>query len=354
MRRCDVLIVGGGAMGSATAWQLARRGVDVVLLERFGRHHANGSSHGATRIFRFAYSNPLYVQMAQGALPLWRELEQDSGESLLDTTGGLDIGREADIAEIEGALGASGAHSERVDAADASERWPGIAIDGADDVVLFQPDSGRLWAERTVSALQAQATHHGGEVRHHEPVVELSISTGHARTDADEYLAETIVVTAGAWVADVLAGNEEAEGLPQFVVTREQTFHFAPLDDDLAWPSFIHHRDGGAPAVYGLETPGEGIKVAEHGSGAVTDPDGRSFDVDEIGRQRVIRYVTERLPGVEPRPTTELTCLYTSTPDNGFVLERRGRLVVGSACSGHGFKFTPLIGQRLADLATGG
>ena len=351
MRRCDVLVVGGGAMGSATAWQLARRGVDVVLLERFGPGHDHGSSHGATRIFRYAYPDEGYVRMAMEARPLWRELEQDSGEVLLETTGGLDVGSRHDIAPVEAALQACGATVERVDAADALDRWPGIAFDGG-DAVLWQPDAGRVWAERTVTALQSQTEHHGGEVRHHEPVVSLSIATGHARTEADEYLAESIVVTSGAWLPSVVAGNADAEGLPPLAVTREQTFHFAPFDDDLTWPSFIHHRGDDAAAMYGLETPGEGVKVAEHGTGAVLDdPDDRTFDIDEIGRQRVIRYVQERLPGLDPRPSTELTCLYTSTPDSGFLLERRGRMVVGSACSGHGFKFTPLIGQRLADLA---
>ena len=337
-------------MGSAAVWHLARRGVDVVLLERFGPGHANGSSHGASRIFRFAYPDEAYVRMAQSALPLWRELEQDCGEALLETTGGLDVGGEADIAPIEAALAANGAACERVAVLDATDRWPGFALDG-DDVVLWQPDAGRVWAERTVTALQAQAAHHGGEVRHHEAVLSLSPATGHAQTDADEYLAETVVVTAGAWTAQLLGDV----GVP-LTVTREQTFHFDPLDDDLSWPSFIHHRGDDAAAIYGLETPGEGIKVAEHGTGAIVDdpdPAQRSFDVDEIGRQRVIRYVTERVPGVDPRPSTELTCLYTSTPDSAFVLERRGRVVVGSACSGHGFKFTPLIGERLADLAVG-
>ena len=339
-------------MGSATAWQLARRGVDVVLLERFGPGHANGSSHGSTRIFRLAYPDEHYVRMAQEARPLWRELEEDSGELLLETTGGLDVGAEEDVAAVEAALAARGIAAERVEPGEAADRWPGFALDGI-EVVLHQPDAGRIWADRTVAALQARTSHHGGEVRHAEPVVELSVATGHARTDVDEYLAETIVVTSGAWLPAVVAGNDDAEGLPPLVVTQEQTFHFPSLDDDVAWPSFIHHRGGGAPAMYGLETPGEGVKVAEHGTGApLEDPDERTFEIDEVGRQRVIRYVTDRLPGLDPHPTTELTCLYTSTPDSGFVLERRGRLVVGSACSGHGFKFTPMIGQRLADLAT--
>jgi sarcosine oxidase len=352
MRRCDVLVVGGGAIGSATAWQLARRGVDVVLLERWAANHEHGSSHGATRIFRFAYADPAYVGWAQEALPLWRELEEDSGAVLLETTGGVDIGAEADIGPIEAALADAGAATERVDAVDAADRWPGLAVDGAEDVILHSPDAGRIWAERTVQALHDGIAAHGGEVRTAEPVVELAPATGHAATAQEEYLADTIVLTAGAWTPGLLDGLAEGEGLPELTVTREQTFHFPPLDDDLDWPSFIHHRGRGHPIVYGLETPGEGVKVAEdHAGAALDDPDDRSFEIDQIGRQRLIRYVTERLPGLDPKPVTELTCLYTSTPDGHFVLERRGRLVIGSACSGHGFKFTPHTGRRLADLA---
>jgi len=351
MRRCDVLVVGGGAIGSAAAWHLARRGVDVVLLDRFGPGHHNGSSHGATRIFRFAYADPAYVAMAQAALPLWRQLEEDSGEVLLETTGGLDIGSLETISAIEGALRNAGVESERVVATEVADRWPGIAVDGDGDHVLHCPDAGRIWSERTVQVLQSRAAHHGAEVRCDEPVLSFSSATGHAVTATDEYLAETIVVTAGAWTPSLLEGTPEAEGLPDLEVTREQTFHFRPFDDDLEWPAFIHHRPTG-PLIYGLESPGEGIKVAEDHAGAITDPDDRSFEIDEIGRQRLIRYVSERLPGLDPKPVTELTCLYTSTPDSNFVVERRNRLVIGSACSGHGFKFTPQTGLRLADLAT--
>ena len=352
MRRCDVLVVGGGAIGSATAWQLASRGVDVVLLERWAPGHHHGSSHGATRIFRFAYADPQYVGWVQEALPLWRRLEEEAGIVLLETTGGIDIGPAPVIEPIEAALTAAGVTAERVPATEVADRWPGLAVDGQDDVVLHSPEAGRLWSERAVAALQAACTAAGGEVRTGEAAVSVAPATGHASTGVDEYLAETIVLTAGAWTPALLAGLREAEGLPAFTVTREQTFHFPPLDDDLAWPSFIHHRRAGLPIVYGLETPGEGVKVAEDHAGAVVaDPDDRSFEIDEIGRQRLIRYVTQRLPGLDPRPVSEVTCLYTSTPDWSFVLERRGRLVIGSACSGHGFKFTPHTGRRLADLA---
>lgn len=353
MRRCEVLVVGGGAIGAATAWQLASRGVDVVLLDRWAPGHHHGSSHGGTRIFRLAYDDDRYGRDAVEALARWRALEEESGEVLLETTGGIDIGDEPAIAAIEATFDGLGVAHERVSAAEAADRWPGFAVDGSDDVVLHSPHGGRIFAERAVRVLHERTAALGGEVRTNEAALAIDVGAGHVATDRDELVAETVVLTAGAWTPGLLAGMPEPvlEGLPPFVVTREQTFHFPPLDDDLGWPSFIHHRGVGETPVYGLETPGEGVKVAEHGAGHETDPDGRSFEIDQIGRQRMIRYVTERLPGLDPKPVTESTCLYTSTPDSSFVLERRGRLVIGSACSGHGFKFTPLTGARLADLA---
>jgi sarcosine oxidase len=136
------------------------------------------------------------------------------------------------------------------------------------------------------------------------------------------------------------------------VVTQESAFHFAPRTQ-LAWPSFIVHGAGpGETACYGLETPREGIKVAEHHTGPATTGDTRDFVVDAGARARVQDLVARALPGVDPSPVTEITCLYTSTPDAEFVLARHGPLVVVSPCSGHGFKFAPEIGRRAAELAT--
>ena len=116
------------------------------------------------------------------------------------------------------------------------------------------------------------------------------------------------------------------------------------------WPAFIHHRQ---PFIYGLDTPGHGVKVAEHHTGAPTDPDRRSFDVDPAGQERVVRYVGEWFPGLEPDPAGAETCLYTTTPTEDFVIDRVGPLVVAAGFSGHGFKFVPLIGRVLADLVAG-
>lgn len=346
MRRCDVIVIGGGAIGSATAWWLARRGIDVVLLERFEPGHVRGSSHGGSRIFRLAYDQPRFVAMAQAALPLWRELEDDAGTTLLETTGGVDLGHPSYLQDIGDAMWAKGAEHHWFTPADAAERWPGIAFDG-EDIVLHSPDAGRCLADDTVRSLQRRAADHGAEVRFDSRVVDLDVASGSIRTATDdEFVAsKSVVVTAGSWVSSLLSGKVP---LPPLRVTKEQICHFTPTDRDARWPSFIDHTGG---VHYGLLTPGEGVKVAEDHTGPVVDPDSRSFEIDQDARSRVVAYVERRFPGLDPVPVTTATCLYTTTPDSSFVLERHGKIVVGSACSGHGFKFTPLTGQRLADLA---
>ena len=153
-------------------------------------------------------------------------------------------------------------------------------------------------------------------------------------------------MAAGAWLARL------ASGLPPLEVTQEQVVHLpiALGAPGLAtWPSFVHRGRW----IYGLATPGEGVKVAEHHTGPVVDPDARSFEPDQAGIERVRRYAAEWLPGLEPEPASVTTCLYTTTPTEDFVVDRVGPVVVASPCSGHGFKFTPEIGRLLADLATG-
>lgn len=335
----DVVVIGAGAMGSATAWWLARRGVDVVLLEQYAPGHAHGSSHGATRIFRLAYDDPAYVRMAQAALPLWRELEDDAGEALLDTTGALDHGDAASIAAVEAAMRSCDAPVERLTPHAAAERWPAFRFETD---VLFHADGGRCRADATVTALHRRAAAHGADVRfgvrahvrRRDDHVEVVAGDG-------AWQPRVVVVTAGAWVTHVLG-----DLAPHVTVTQEQVQHFAPRVAQ-EWPSFIDHR---RPWVYGLLTPGEGVKVDHHHVGPVVDPDHR-VPRDAGAERRVIRYVEQWVPGLDPTPVHTAECLYTTTPDESFVLERKGPVVIGSPCSGHGFKFTPLIGRQLADLA---
>ena len=342
MKRVDAIVVGAGAMGSSAAWWLARRGRDVVLLEQFEQGHTRGSSHGGTRIFRFAYDELDYVRLAQAALPLWRELEDDAGRTLLETTGGVDHGNATTVDDIAGALATVGAAHETLTPDAAHERWPGMRFERT---VVYSPDAGRCLADATVRALQDRAAAHGADVRFGvRATVEPTQDGVTVRAGDDELHAPVAVVTVGGWIGSVL------EQPPPTKVTREQIQHFRPLDDEATWPSFIHHTE---PWKYGLFTPGEGMKVAQHQSGVETDPD-TVGSLDPERQQLMVRYVEDWFPGLDPTPVNSATCVYTTTPTEDFVIDRTGPLVIGSPCSGHGFKFVPVIGRMLADLADGG
>ena len=346
MTRTDLLVVGGGAMGSATAWWAARAGRDVVLLERHPGHHAHGSSHGRSRIFRLAYDDPYYVGLARRAHELWRVLEAESGASLLTTTGGVDHGPGASA--VAAALAAAGLPHARLSPAAAAERWPMLRFDS---LVVHQPDAGRLDADLAVTTLHAEAGRHGADVRF-SCVAESARATPYGiavSTSSGDVEARVVVVAAGAWLPGLLPHLPAVPDLPPFRVTQEQPVYFASADGE-EWPSFIHHR---SPVLYyGLGAPGDGVKVGEHGSGRVVSPDARA-DVDAAAVARVEEYAAGWLPGASPGAVRVDSCLYTSTPDDAFVIRREGPLVVCSPCSGHGFKFTPVIGRMTAELASG-
>lgn len=346
-RVADLVVVGGGAMGSATAWWAARSGRDVVLLERHDGHHAHGSSHGRSRIFRLAYRDPYYVDLARHARSLWSLLSDEAGTALLEVTGGLDHGPLA--APVAEALAAAGLPHEVLSPAAAAERWPMLRFEST---VVFQPDAGRLDADAVVTTLHREAARHGADVRFATTV--LSVMARGAgvvvSTDAGEVEARACVVAAGAWLPSLLGSLPGADDVPPLRVTQEQPVYFASRDD-ATWPSFIHHR-AGTVAMYGLGAPGDGVKAGEHGSGRAVSPDAR-LGVDDDAVARMAAYAAEWLPGVEPAVTRVDSCLYTSTPDESFCIRRSGPVVICSPCSGHGFKFVPEIGRQTATLASG-
>lgn len=353
----DHVVVGGGVMGAATAWQLARRGRQVVLLERFGRGHTWGASHGASRIYRNTYARAEYLDLVQEAFDLWRVLEDEApavGE-LLTITGGVSQGSLASR-EVADAFVERGIPHEWLSAADAHARWPGLAFEG--DVLHETSTAGRLHADRAVEAFLQAATAAGAHVLHETPVraVEEAADGVRVVTDAVTWHATSAVVAVGAWTSELLAGIPELGD--RLVVTQEQPAHFALRRDAPAadlWPSFTHDPPAPHPwpsGVYGLATPGEGIKVGFHGVGPRTDPDRRTFTA-EPGQLRHLRdYVSRWVPGADPDHLVPISCMYTTTPDHDFVLDRRGPLVVAAGFSGHGFKFAPAVGRVLADLAT--
>lgn len=340
----DVVVVGGGVMGLATAWELTRRGLRPVVLERFARGHTQGASHGATRNFNNAYSEEHYLDLLVRARVGWDALGEVDGAPLLRLHGLVTHG-DLDVTAVHEALAARGIPSSILSPADAATRWPGMTFEGD---VLWSTDAGVARAAATLRELERRIVTAGGEVRWGTPVAHIGQDPDGivlALADGGRLHAETVVVTAGAWTQRLLARLE----LPRLTVTEETPAHFRPRTD-AAWPSFNHYTDPTAyPAtVYGMPTPGEGIKVGFHRVGDEIDPDGRPHLPTH--QEALADYVREWMPGLDAASAVPISCTYTSTDDGAFVLDRRGRIVVGAGFSGHGFKFAPGVGGVLADL----
>jgi sarcosine oxidase len=350
-----IIVIGGGIMGLSAAWQLARRGERPIVLERFARGHTRGASHGETRNFNNAYADDHYLDLLARAREGWDVLGAVDGEPLLRLHGLVSHGAGAalgsatggGLAAIERRLRERGIPAELLDGAEASRRWPGMRFE---DIVLHSPDAGVVRAAAALRELERRIVAAGGEVRWETPVAEV-VDEGEAvsvRTPAGILVADAAVVTVGAWTRPLLA--RLGIGLPLLRVTEESPAHFAPRDPGAPWPSFNHFvAPGSWPAnVYGMPTPGEGVKVGFHGVGDEVDPDARRFE--PVRQRELAAYVREWFPGLDPGTATPISCTYTSTPDEAFVLDRRGRVVVGAGFSGQGFKFAPGVGATLADL----
>lgn len=364
IKMLDTVVVGGGAMGSAAAWALSRRGRQVTLVEQFGPGHKIGASHGATRNLNPGYHRPEYVAMLAEGLSLWDELEQDSGEQLLARTGIVNHGPDPRLPEIADALNQAGIRAEFLSPAAAGERWRGIRFD---QQVLHMPDGGQLNPEAALPALQRLAVARGAEMRHHTKVVELKVMDDGVRLTLESgagtevVTAAQVVLTAGGWTEKLLAGATGSTQLrmPKLRVTQEQPAHFRVADAGARWPGFNHMPGTGAEykswysPVYGMQTPGEGIKAGWHGVGPVVDPDRRSFQPEPVQLAALQDYARAWLPGVDADSFEAISCTYTTTPDEDFILDRIGPVVIGAGFSGHGFKFAPVVGRILADLATG-
>jgi sarcosine oxidase len=350
--QADVVIIGAGLAGSAAARALASRGRSVVLLEAFQPGHRRASSHGSARIFRRAYADPLYVRLTGQAQVLWRQLADEAGEEFVAPAGAVDFGPSRLQEKMHEIMTGLGVPAELMPAEAAAERWPGISF--GPEPVMFHPDGGVIDPERAMAAMRAIAAAHGAQVCYGSPVLRVeAVADGATVHTADRsWRAPTVVVAAGAWLEPLLGGLVP---LPPLVVTQVGAFHFASRTPQ-PWPAFIWYGDMvryGLPAGRDGEVPGA-IKVGEHGGGATTTGDGRDGVVNPAARDRVREFAGQLLPGLEPEPVGELTCLYTSTANDDFILDRRGPFVVCSPCSGHGAKFAPLTGEIAADLACGG
>ena len=364
--RFDVIVLGLGAMGSAAAFHLARRGRRVLGLERFTAAHDRGSSHGGSRIIRQAYfEDPAYVPLVLRAYELWRELEKAADTELLLITGALMIGR-SDSEVVSGSLRSAqhwGLEHDVLDASDLTRRFPTFAPD-PEARALYEPQAGVLRPEAAVAAFLRLAAAAGADLRFSTPVVAWDTdSSGDGvtvTTDSGAIRADRLVVSPGAWAPEILT----ALGVP-LEVERHVQFWFQP---DGGLRPFLPDRhpawlwDGGAddglpygiPAVDG---PDGGVKVSWHRHGRPCDPDALDRTVTPAEVEEIADAVRARIPALKGPFLRADPCMYVNTPDDHFVVglhPRHPQVVVAAGFCGHGFKFAPVIGEIVADLAVSG
>jgi sarcosine oxidase len=354
------VVVGAGLAGAATAWSLARQGHEVTVVERAKPATPDGSSHGSARVFRYAYSDTFYTPLVVQARKRWDELERVSGTELITLTGSLDFGVTRDPRRLARSLEAEGVEHELLDPEEARSRWPQIAVDTE---TLWHPGAGVIDAETAVRTMVDQATKHGAQLLTDWELTKITKVRNGLRLTARngaELDAEKVVVAAGGWLPHLLSDLQLPSGflaaLPTLQVSQEQAYHFPYRDETAAWPTFIHK----SPAIETYSLPGgrdagfRGQKLAEYNAGTkIPSAVHQTGTIDPANRAKLVEYVTRFLPGLVPEPYAETTCLFTNTPTEDFIVDGVDGVVLVSACSGHGGKFAPLIGDIAADVVLG-
>lgn len=356
----DVIVVGLGGMGTAAAGELARRGRRVLGLEQFAVGHDRGSSHGHTRIIRTAYfEHHDYVPLARSAFRLWHELEQRQGAHLLTGCSCLSIGR-PDGEMVRGVLRSAAAHRLSVEPLSADElrrRYPEFRF-GDEYVGVVEHSSGFLYVEECVRLQALDAATHGAVLRDNEPVVGWEARAGgvRVRTAKGSYEAARLVLTAGPWASRLLAGW----GAP-LTVMRQVPMWFGTADDRRfrrdVFPVFIAEVPEGH--FYGLPVlDRHGLKASRHyGAPEMSDPTGIDRSVTNSDESPVRKFLRDHIPQADGPRRRESVCIYTLTPDRHFVLDlhpEHSNVAIAAGFSGHGFKFAPVVGEALADLADSG
>jgi sarcosine oxidase len=336
MNDTEFVVVGAGLLGLATARALARRGRQALVLDAgtVGNDHAG--SKGSARIFRFGYDDPFYVSLAMATEPLWRELESESGDRLLDQTGQVTFG--PDLPLLIDAMRSCGAPCQAITPAEVKDRFPGLA---AADAVL-EPASGVLFADRCLQALRSAV-----DVALRENVTVSAVTEAASgvvvRAGEETFTADVAIICAGGRSTTVAGLDPSLQRS-----TLEQVAYLAPPTDDL--PIVIDRSD---PLLYGLPNGDGSYKIGLHHAGETVDPATARMEADPPALQALAEATRRVIPGWSGEVVRTERCLYDNSPNEDFILDRRGRIVIGCGTSGHGFKFGPYLGERLADLATG-
>lgn len=375
MALTDVICVGLGAVGSATAYQLAKRGARVLGIDRHRPPHAFGSSHGGSRITRLAIGEgDAYVPLALRSHEIWREVEAATGEALLVPTGGLWISSPRRQAEthvanfFDNTVAAArrfGIRHELLQASDIRARFPQFAVAG-NEVGYYEPEAGYLRPEACIAAQLALAQQAGAELRYGERVEAIEPRAGHVevRTDQGRYTAGQVIVAAGAALHPLLP----APMRERFTITRQLQYWFdvaAAHERFVAprFPVFIWELQDRKHVIYGIpaiDGPAGGLKIATEQYTVALPPDGdprpppaSHAEIAYMKRELVAPY----LPGVGARCLKVVPCVYTATPDFHFAVgpvPGMPGVTLASACSGHGFKHSAALGEALAQQALGG
>jgi len=365
LSRHDVIIIGLGAMGSAALYQLAKRGVRVLGVDRFAPPHEQGSSHGDTRITRLAIGEGAhYTPLVKRSHEIWRAIERETSADLLTQCGELIISsknRKSSI-HVEGffqntvdAARAHGVAHELLDAAQIRARYPQFNVHD-DEIGYFEAEAGFVRPEACINAQLLLTKKHGAEIRTGEAV--LSFETNRSgvtvKTDRGTYQADKLIVAAGAWLPKLLGSDFD-----RLLKVYRQVLSWFAVDGDAAayepkrFPVFIWELPDSSQGIYGFPVIDGGLKVATEQYASTTSPErvDRSVSMEEIEHMHR-NYVAPYLKGVTANCVKAKACLYTVTPDAGFILDTlpsSGRVIVASCCSGHGFKHSAAIGEALAD-----
>ncbi|MEO8427972.1 MAG: N-methyl-L-tryptophan oxidase [Verrucomicrobiota bacterium] len=352
----DVIVLGLGAMGSASACHLARAGKRVLGLDRFTPPHVFGSSHGQTRIIREAYlEHPAYVPLIQRAYDLWHELESEAGRQLFLRTGGLMIGK-PESAVVAGAKRSAEGHNLRheiLSAGEVKQRFPAL-VPGEEMIAVWEPRAGILFPEACVESHLMLARRYGATLRFNEPVTRWEPDGDGVRvfTADSVFLGSHLVLAAGPWIRSLLFDVN----FP-FSVERQIQFWFEPCSNHEQFgpercPIHIWEQGPGG-FFYGFPDLGNGVKVARHHEGELTDPEKLRRDVEPEEIDSMRELLRRFLPQAGGALRSTAVCMYTNMPDFHFFIDhhpRHRQVLIVSPCSGHGFKFSSVIGEIVGEL----
>ncbi|MFC6792205.1 N-methyl-L-tryptophan oxidase [Methylobacterium komagatae] len=371
--RADFLVIGLGAMGSAALYQLAKRGAKVIGLDRFAPPHTMGSSHGETRITRQAVGEGRdYVPLVLDTHRIWRELEADTGDTLLNACGVLVMapgvgetshhGKPDFVARSQEAARRFDIPHEMLDGREVARRFPQFLNLEGNEKAYFEPGGGFVYPERCIKAQLTRAAQLGATIRTDVEVLSIVQDGDGVRveTSAGAFAADRVVVSAGSWNAALLG-----QPFDRLLTVNRQVLHWYELEDTSSYrtdaPVFIWmHGATDVDYLYGFPPlPGDRrLKVAteQYKTSTTADTLDRTVDPAESA-EMYRRHVAGRLAGTTPRVAQAAACLYTVTPDRGFIIDwhpHQDRVLVVSACSGHGFKHSAGIGRVAAELLTEG